>query len=225
MDVDRHELADAIRILTRAGLIDHSGHGSARRDESCFFINSGASVRATLTRADIVAVDLDGALVEGTARAPLEFPLHGEIYRARPDVRAIFHTHPRWSTYLTMVGVPYAPVFPQGCLLGNVPVLDSPLSINARQIGERVAATLGRGNAALLKSHGAVVAGANVLEAFALAVYLEENAERQYMALQIGTPYVFSDAEQQACRERLWQPNLFQKAWEHYKTIGESENR
>ena len=212
-------LVDAIRMLTRAGAIDHSGHGSARRDAASFFINSGASVRAALGPGDIVAVDFDGTLVEGTARPPLEFPLHAEIYRARPDVGAILHTHPRWSTFLTMVGAPYRPVFPQGALLGTVPVLDSPLSINTRAMGEKVASTLGSGHAALLKSHGAVVVGSGVVECFALAAYLEENAYRQYMAMQIGTPYVLSEAEQQACRERLWQPNLFQKAWEHYKAI------
>ena len=212
------QLVEAIRLLTRAGLIDHSGHGSVRRDGASFHINSGASVRGALTARDIVAVDLDGALVEGTARPPLEFPLHAEIYRARPDVRAVFHTHPRWSTFLTMVGTPYQPVFPQGTLLGTVPVLDSPLSVNTGAMGERVAATLGGGRAALLKSHGAVVVGSGVVECFALAVYLEENAYRQYMAMQIGTPYVFSEAEQQACRERLWAPALFQKAWDHYKS-------
>ena len=213
------QLADAIRMLTRAGLIDHSGHGSIRRDAASFFINSGASVRGTLTPRDIVAIDLDGALVDGEARPPLEFPLHAEIYRARPNVRAILHTHPRWSTFLTMVGAPYQAVFPQGTLLGNVPVLDSPMSVNTRAMGERVAATLASGHAALLKSHGAVVVGSDVVECFALAVYLEENAHRQYMAMQIGEPYVFSEAEQQACRERLWAPNLFQKAWDHYKAM------
>ena len=84
-------------------------------------------------------------------------------------------------------------------------------------MGERVAATLGRGPAALLKSHGAVIAGAGVIECFALATYLEENAHRQYLALQIGTPYVFSEAEQEACRSRLWSPGLFQKAWDHHR--------
>lgn len=218
---DLRQLAGAIRLLTRAGFIDHSGHGSARRSESTFFINAGASIRATLTADDIVAVDVDGRLVEGTATPPLEFPLHAEIYRARPDVQAVLHTHPRWSTYLTMTGTPYQPVFPQGCLPGQVPVLDSPMSINTREMGQRVAATLGSGHAALLKSHGAVVVGTSILECFALAVYLEENAERQYMALQIGTPYVFSDEEQRTCRERLWKTNLFQKAWEHYRAVGE----
>jgi ribulose-5-phosphate 4-epimerase/fuculose-1-phosphate aldolase len=210
-------LVDAIRMLTHAELVDYSGHCSARRDRQSFFINSGASIRSALTAEDIVAVDLDGELQEGTARPPLEFPLHAEIYRARPDVRVVMHTHPKWSTLLTMVGVPFRPVFPQGALLGDVPVLDSPLSVNTRDMGARAAAVLGTGPALLLKSHGAVVVGADIVECFALAIYLEENACRQYMAMQIGSPYVFSDAEQEACRARLGSPALFRKAWDHYR--------
>jgi L-fuculose-phosphate aldolase len=228
------QLADAIRMLVHADLIDYSGHASARRDETSFFINSGASVRSTLTARDIVAIDLDGGPAGcrdpacgepkdpdgGDAKPPLEFPLHAEIYRARPDVRAIIHTHPKWSTLLTMVGAPYRPVFPQGALLGDVPVLDSPLSINTREMGARLAGVLGAQPAALLKSHGAVVVGRDIVECFALAVYLEENASRQYMAMQIGTPYVLSDAEQEACRARLGTPALYRKAWEHFRARG-----
>lgn len=212
----RQQLADAIRMLARAEIVDHSGHGSARCDAGSFFINSGASTRGTLTAADIVAIDFGGALVDGAARPPLEFPLHAEIYRARPDVQAIMHTHPRWSTLLTMVGAPYQVVYAQGALLGDVPVFDSPLSVNTREMGEKVAAALGGGSALLLKSHGAVVVGADLVECFALAAYLEENASRQYLALQIGTPYVFSAAERQIFRERLATPGLFRKTWDHY---------
>jgi L-fuculose-phosphate aldolase len=97
-----------------------------------------------------------------------------------------------------------------------MPLLDSPLSVNTRPMGEKVAATLGSGPAVLLKSHGAVVVGSDIVECFALAAYLEENAYRQYMAMQIGDPYVFSQAEQKAFRERLWTPNLFRKTWDHY---------
>jgi L-fuculose-phosphate aldolase len=83
-------------------------------------------------------------------------------------------------------------------------------------MGEKVAAVLGRGHGALLKSHGAVIAGACIVECFALAAYLEENAYRQYMAMQIGSPYILSEEEQQACRDRLWSASLFQKTWDHY---------
>jgi L-fuculose-phosphate aldolase len=211
-------LVDAIRMLARANIVDHSGHGSARRDAESFYINSAASARGALTTDDIVAVDLDGNLVEGSARPPLEFHIHSEIYRVRPNVQAVMHTHPQWSTFLTMVGAQYRAVYAQGALLGDIPLVDSPLSVNTRPMGERVAAALGAGPAVLLKSHGAVVTGSDVVECFALAAYLEENAHRQYMAMQIGDPYVFSNAEQRAFRERLWTPSLFQKTWDHYRS-------
>ncbi len=214
----RQQLVDAIRMLACADIVDHSGHGSARRDGESFYINSAASARGALTTGDIVTIDLDGNLVEGSARPPFEFHIHSEIYRVRHDAQAVVHTHPRWSTFLTMVGAPYRAVYAQGALLGNIPLLDSPLSVNTRPMGERVAATLGGGPAVLLKSHGAVVVGSDIVECFALAAYLEENAYRQYMAMQIGDPYVFSEAEQQAFRERLWTPNLFRKTWDHYRS-------
>ena len=212
----KQQLVDAIRMLERAAIIDHNGHCSARRDANTFYINSGASVRGALTVEHIVTVDLDGNLVEGSARPPLEFHIHSEIYRARPDVNVVMHTHPQWSTFLTMTGVPYKPVYAQGVLLGDIPMMDSPLSVNTKPMGEKLAATLGRGPAALLKAHGVVVVGADIVECFALAAYVEENAYRQYMAMQIGDPYVFSEAEQKACREKLWSPSLFKKTWDHY---------
>jgi L-fuculose-phosphate aldolase len=214
----KQQLVDAIRMLERAGIIDHNGHCSARRDASSFYINSGASVRGALTVNDIVTVDLDGNLVEGSARPPLEFHIHSEVYRARPDVNAVMHTHPQWSTFLTMAGVKFKPVYAQGVLLGDIPLMDSPLSVNTKPMGEKLAATLGRGPAALLKAHGVVIVGADIVECFALAAYVEENAYRQYMTMQIGDPYVFSEAEQQACREKLWSPSLFKKTWDHYRS-------
>ena len=153
---------------------------------------------------DIVTVDLNGALLEGAAKPPLEFHIHSEIYRARPDVHAVVHAHPRWSTLLTMVGAPFKTVYAQAALIGEVRVMESPLSINTKAMGEQVAATLGGNRAVLLRSHGAVIVGGDIVECFALATYLEENARRQYLAMQIGDPYVFSDAEQQACRANLW---------------------
>jgi L-fuculose-phosphate aldolase len=217
-DVITQQLVEAIRMLERAGYIDHNGHCSARRDANSFYINSGASVRGALTVDDIVTVDLAGGLVEGTARPPLEYHIHAETYRARPDVHAVMHTHPQWSTFLTMTGVKYQPVYAQGVLLGDIPLMDSPLSINTKPMGEKMAQILGGGPAVLLKAHGVVVVGADIVECFALAAYVEENAYRQYMAMQIGEPYVFSEAEQRASREKLWTPGLFKKTWDHYRS-------
>ena len=70
--------------------------------------------------------------------------------------------------------------------------------------------------AALMKSHGAVTVGAHIKEAFVLINYLEENARRQYMALQIGSPYAFNAAESEAAHKKLWNQGLFQRTWDHF---------
>jgi L-fuculose-phosphate aldolase len=81
----------------------------------------------------------------------------------------------------------------------------------------RLADTLGQRPAAMMKSHGAVTTGKTIVEAFVLANYMEENAYRQYMALQIGKPYVFSEQELALCREKLWNEALFKRAWDHFR--------
>jgi len=214
----RQVLADAIRMLERAEIIDYNGHCSLRAGPDRILINSGASVRGALEASDIIAIDFDGRPVHGGPAPPLEFHIHSEIYRSRSDVNAIAHTHPRWSTFLTMVGERYRPVYAQGVLLGDIPLFDTPLSVNTKAMGERLAHVLGANPAVLLKSHGVTVVGADMLECFALAAYLEENAARQYMAMQIGAPYEFSADEQRACREKLWSKNLFRKTWDHYRS-------
>ena len=156
-------------------------------------------------------------MLAGTGNPPLEMHLHLGVYRARADVKAVVHAHPKWSTFLTMVGAIYQPVYAQGSLVYPLPLLDTPNSINNPAIADRLAATLGERPAAMMKAHGAVTVGKDLVEAFVLANYLEENAYRQYMALQIGKPYVFSAEEIALCREKLWTPNLFKRTWDHFR--------
>ena len=213
----KQQLVDCIRMLERADIIDYNGHASILLDDGRMLINIGSCQRSKLTSADICTIAMDGQVVDGGAgKPPLEFHLHAGIYRARPDVKAVVHAHPKWSTYLTMTGQAYAPVYAQGSLVYPVPVLDSPNSINNRAMADRLAATLGDRPAALMKSHGAVTVGQNIVEAFVLANYMEENAHRQYMALQIGTPYAFNAQELALCREKLWSEALFKRAWDHF---------
>ena len=212
---DRDDLALCLRMLEHMGIIDYNGHASIRCDEG-MLINVGSARRSRLTAGDICTVDLDGALIEGAGKPPLEFHLHAGIYRDRPDVGAIVHAHPQWSTYLTMTGHPYLPVFAQGTLVHPVPVLDTPDSINSPEMSARLNATLGDRPAALMKSHGAVTVGADIREAFVLIAYLEENARRQYMAMQIGTPYAFAEDEIAAATAKLRTPSLFARTWDHF---------
>jgi len=214
---ERKLLADAITMLERLSIIDFNGHCSIRLRDGRILINSGASTRSALTPGDIVAIDEDGALVDGDARPPLEFHIHTELYRRRPDIGAVIHAHPRWSTFFTSAGVPVRPVFAQGCLPGDLPVFPSPRSVNTREMGERVAEAVGDRRGILLKSHGAIMTGGDIVEAFVLAVYLEDNAERQYRTSLLGEPYFFSVEEAEACRANLSKRGLFEKCWNYYR--------
>ncbi len=212
----KQQLVDCIRMLERADIIDYNGHCSIRLDADRLLINIGSCQRSRLTVEDICTIDFEGNVIEGKGKPPLEFHLHVGIYRTRADVKAVVHAHPKWSTFLTMVGESYKPVYAQGSLVYPMPVLDSPNSINNPAMAKRLADTLGDRPAAMMKSHGAVTVGRDIVEAFVLANYLEENAYRQYMALQIGKPYSFSEQEVVLCREKLWTASLFKRTWDHF---------
>lgn len=210
-------LVDAVRMLTAAGILDYNGHCSVRMGPDRLLINTGRSIRSHLSTADLVEIGMDGQPTGPGDAPPLECHIHTEIYRRRPDIQAIVHGHPKWSTLLSIVGEAPAPVYAQGTLLGDVATFANPFSVNTQAMGAALAGALGAGRAVVLRSHGTVVVGADIVEAFALALYMEDNAERQYLARQIGAPYVFSAEEQEACRRNLWKPNLFRKAWDHGK--------
>jgi len=213
----KQQLVDCIRMLERADIIDYNGHASIRVGDDNMFINIGSCQRSQLTADDICTIDFDGNVLEGTGKPPLEFHLHAGIYKARPDVHAVVHAHPKWSTFLTIVGETYLPIYAQGTLVYPLPLLDSPNSINTPEMAKRLSGVLGDRPAALMKAHGAVAVGKDILDAFVLINYLEDNAYRQYMALQIGKPYAFSDDEIAKCQEKLWNPNLFKRTWDHFK--------
>jgi L-fuculose-phosphate aldolase len=211
----RHDLLTALRILEANGIIDFNGHASQRQGSGAL-INSGRSVRSRLNDADLVAVDENGEGRPGADAPPMEVHLHMAIYRSRPDVGAIVHGHPTWSTLLSSTGTPYAPVYPQGSLLGTLPIFASPRSINKPDVGRQVAELLGGGHAVLLRAHGMVVAAADIRTATVLSLYLEENAKRQCLSAPLGQPYRFSPEEIEASRAGLNKPNLFTKAWDYY---------
>ena len=213
----RRELTEGIAILERLGIIDFNGHFSVRLGDGRILINTGNSVRSAIGPEDFVVVGPNGELSEDAPRPPAELPLHVSLYRARPDVHSVAHCHPLWSTLLSSAGRGYAVTMPQGALLGDVPVFPSPMSVNNSRIGDAVAGTLARRRAALLRSHGSVVVGNDVLQTAVLAIYLELNAERQFRTAMIAEPYVFSAEQIRSFQEGLEKRVLFEKCWHYYR--------
>jgi len=212
----KDQLVRCIRMLERSGIMDYNGHASIRLDNGRMFINIGSCQRSRLTVDDICTIDFDGNVIDGNGKPPLEFHLHAGVYKARSDVDAVIHCHPSWSTVLSTAGAKYLPVYAQGSLVYPLPVLDSPDSINNPVMAKRLTDVLGDRPAALMKAHGAVTTGKTIVDAFVLLNYLEENAERQYKAQLIGTPYAFNQEELALCREKLWTESLFKRTWDHF---------
>ena len=216
----RRTLALALAMLEREQIIDFNGHFSARLPAAGgvegMLINAGDSVRSRIHDEDFIGIDFDGRPLDGTRTPPMEFHLHAQIYRARPDVMAVVHTHPRWSTVLTTAGHAWLPVTMQAAVLGTVATFPTTASINSADLGAEVAAFLGSGKAALMHRHGAVSVAASIEVAFVQAVYLEDNAERQHQALQIGTPQPLSASECDAIGRNLSRPMLLKKVWDYH---------
>ncbi len=216
----RRALAQSLAMLEREGIIDFNGHCSARLpDGGGLLVNAGDSVRSRIAADDFIAVDFDGRAVgadDANRAPPMEFHLHAQIYLARPDVHAIIHAHPRWSTVLTTAGHAWQPVTMQAAVLGPVPTFERTASINSAVLGRELAAFLGNAKAALMRRHGAVTVAGSVTDAFVQAIYLEENAQRQHLALQIGTPQPLDADECALIGRNLSRPALLQKAWDYY---------
>jgi L-fuculose-phosphate aldolase len=213
----KQQLADALRMMERAEVIDFNGHMSCRLPGTDHvLINSGKSVRSALTAADIIAIDMEGKPVAGDVVPPMEFHIHTEIYRRRPDVNAVAHTHPVWSTLFSMTGQKVEPVTMQAAVMGPVQTFARTASINQKGLAEELAAALGPHRVVMLKSHGAVVVGADIVEAFVLGIYLEETARRQYLARALGTPYTLSAAEVETIGANLRKPHLLKKVWDYH---------
>ena len=213
----RSQLSLALAMLQREEILDFNGHFSARLpDARGLMINAGDSVRSRIAPADFIDIDFDGRPLAGERSPPMEFHLHAQIYLRRPDVQAVVHMHPRWSTVLTTAGQTWQPVTMQAAVLGAVPTFGKTASINTVALGQELAAFVGNGKAALLWRHGAVSAAASISDAFVQAIYLEENAHRQYLALQIGTPQALSEDECAVIGRNLSRPHLLRKVWDYH---------
>ena len=214
----KQDLVDALSMMERAEVIDFNGHMSCRLPGTGhILINSGKSVRSALAVDDIIAIDLDGNPIGTDVVPPMEFHLHSAIYRKRPDVNAVAHTHPLWSTLFSMTGQAVEPVTMQAAVMGPVQTFAKTASINQRPLAEELAGALGPHRVCMLKSHGAVTVGADIVEAFVLAIYLEETARRQYLARAVGTPYALTAAEVDTIGANLRRPHLLRKVWDYHR--------
>jgi ribulose-5-phosphate 4-epimerase/fuculose-1-phosphate aldolase len=197
------ELVDANHILFDQGVLDAFGHVSVRSEQDPQrFLLARNLAPALVSEEDILQFTLQGDTED--SRPPyLERFIHGEIYRARPDVVAVVHSHSPAVVPFSVSNVPLRAVMHMaGFLAEGAPVFEirdvagtgSDVLVRNRESGEALARVLGSGSVVLMRGHGSVAVGASLREAVYRAVYTEVNARAQASALALGAcTYLTSD--------------------------------
>src|SRR5690242_15544432 len=199
------KLALANRILYDQGVVDGFGHVSVRHNASpAHFLLSRNLAPALVTPGDILTFDLDGNALDATAqRVYLERFIHGEIYRARPDVEAVVHSHSPSVIPFAATRTPLRPVFHMSGFIGPGSTLfeirdvagDTDLLIRDAALGRALAAALGPHALVLMRGHGSTVVGASLEQAVYRAIYAEANARLQSQALALGDVTFLNERE------------------------------
>ncbi len=190
----RETIALGSRILAKLELVDYLGHISARVPGSEYVLirarGAEQGSQLHLTPEQVTLVDLEGEHVEGTFRQPDETKLHTELYKARPDVTAIVHTH---QPIATIFGDLEKPILPMQGVMASVVRMEIPIYHSARKVtttkqGEDVARALGDKMIVHLQNHGITIVGQSVQEVVINAIWLEHQAKLTMLASTIGNP-------------------------------------
>ena len=220
------DLALASRILANEGVLDAYGHVSIRHPgDPNRYLMARSRAPALIAPSDILEFTLDSKPVTPTGeRLFTERFIHGAIYAARPDVKAIVHSHSPTVIPFGVSDVPLRPVLHLGAFLyGGVPVFeiseftgDGEMLVRDQKLGDAVAKTLGNKIVVLMRGHGNVVFGPTLQHAVFRAIYTEVNARLQTTAIGLGGKVRYlSDAEGDNVTNR--QPGNIARAWELWK--------
>lgn len=192
--IDR--LVYANRILYQQGIVDGLGHASVRHDsQDGVFLLSCNRAPGLVRRRDIVCYDYDGNAVSDTQERPyLERFIHGEIYRARPDVMAVVHSHSPSVLPFAVTHRPLRPLYHMAGFLGagsaHFEIRESggntDMLIRSSYLGAALARALGRHSCVLMRGHGSTVVGTSLEQAVYRAIYTEVNAKLQLAAHALG---------------------------------------
>lgn len=203
------DLVAANRILADQGLLDGWGHVSVRhnRDSNRFLMARGVAAQL-VTAKDILEFDLDSQPIDthGLPMSALftERYIHGEIYKLRPDVIAIVHTHAPSLIPFGVTKVPLRPMYHRSAFISlGIPVFEireragmTDMLIRNATLGHNLAEALGDHPAALMRGHGAVITGPSLPRVVSRTIFLALNATLQAQAMGMGAPITYMDPEE-----------------------------
>jgi HCOMODA/2-hydroxy-3-carboxy-muconic semialdehyde decarboxylase len=230
------ELAAASRILAMQGVVDGFGHVSMRHPSAPDrYLMARALAPALVTPKDIIEYDLDSNPCNAAGRPSfLERFIHGEIYKSRPDIMAVVHSHSPSVIPFGLVDVPMRAMFHNAAFIAaGVPVFDIREKFGATDLlvsdgakGVALADILGGQNVALMRAHGSVACGGSLETAVFRAVYTEVNARIQHwtVALGNGAPIAAIEREEARLADKINQ-GAGLRAWQLWRAMVRSQTK
>jgi ribulose-5-phosphate 4-epimerase/fuculose-1-phosphate aldolase len=226
------DLVYANRILYDQGVLDGFGHVSVRDEKNpAHFLLSRSLAPGLVTIKDILEYDLEGAPIDSRGRAIyLERFIHAAIYRARPNVKAVVHSHSPSLIAFSVTGTSLRPVYHLSSFLGaGTPIFDirdaagmTDMLVRDNYLGDALAQVLADKPVALMRGHGCVVVGDSLPQAVYRLIYTEVNARLQSEAGRLGTIKFLSPEE--AAKSAAMLDAQVPRAWELWKSrIGKIE--
>jgi ribulose-5-phosphate 4-epimerase/fuculose-1-phosphate aldolase len=220
------DLVAANRILAGHGVLDGFGHVSARHpDRVDGYLLSRSLAPALVTADDVVAYDLDSQAIDGDTRRPyLERFIHAGIYRRRPDVMAVVHSHSPSIIPFAASSVPLRPLYHMASFLGPyAPIFEirerfgvTDMLIRDRAQGDALAESLGDNAVVLMRGHGFCAVGESIPVAVYRAIYAETNAALQQQAIALGGTVTYLD-EREARLSDATNRSVIARPWELWK--------
>lgn len=195
MDCPRELIAAGKKMLEKKLTVETWGNLSLRdRETGLIYLTPSAMAYHTIAPEDVAVCTLDGVQVGGVRKPTIEKELHLGLYRLRPEVNAIIHTHPIHSQVFAVLRRNIPPVIDEAAqvLGGEVKVAEYALPGSLELAGNVCRAMEGRVRACLMANHGAVCVGESMEQAFKVCAVLEMTAEIYQKALAIGQPHVLS---------------------------------
>jgi ribulose-5-phosphate 4-epimerase/fuculose-1-phosphate aldolase len=217
------DLVSSYRILANEGVLDSFGHVSIRHPSNAErYLMSRSIAPGSVTADDIMEFDLDSSPVDETGRGIyMERFIHGEIYKVRPDVMAVVHSHSPSVIPFSVTKTPLRAIFHNGSFLGaGVPVFEirdalgerNSMLIDNNRAGAALAQSLGEAPVALMRGHGDVVVGPSLEVAVFRSVYTEVNARLQIQASILGGPITYLHEYESA------KPQVTSRPWQYWKS-------
>jgi L-fuculose-phosphate aldolase len=203
----KRRLLEAIRVLSAEGVLDGSGHLSAKIPGTETFLINPRYAGVLATPDDLCVVDFSAKRVAGTEPIPLETVIHSIIYKSRADIGSVLHCHPRFSILVGLQDsslVPFnrdARMFAEG-----VPVFPNSAGINSDKLAEQMLEAMGDHYAVFLKGHGIVVAEQTIEGNAVSAIRLERAARDQILLSSFSRPQPLNDGARGRIRSRMDHP-------------------